>query len=144
MGKKKLIPSCIYCNDPNKTAKDFYSINKSRCKDCYSEYKREHPYDQSPHDWWKVHIKRTYRITEQDYNTLLQEQGGVCASCGKPETVFDLRTNSLRKLSIDHCHTTDAVRGLLCNGCNQALGYLREDPERIKALLKYVEDRCQW
>jgi hypothetical protein len=31
--------------------------------------------------------------------------------------------------------------GLLCSACNQALGLLEEDPQRIKALLHYVEER---
>jgi hypothetical protein len=40
--------------------------------------------------------------------------------------------------SIDHDHVTGAVRGLLCNDCNMAFGYLHEDPERILDLLAYA------
>jgi hypothetical protein len=30
------------------------------------------------------------------------------------------------------------VRGLLCSPCNQALGLLADDSERIEALLHYI------
>ena len=34
-------------------------------------------------------------------------------------------------------------RGVLCGACNVAIGYWREQPERIRALLQYVETRCK-
>ena len=34
-------------------------------------------------------------------------------------------------LSVDHCHETGKVRGLLCHRCNTAIGLLRDDPERF-------------
>ena len=41
---------------------------------------------------------------------------------------------------IDHCHVTGKVRGILCNNCNNALGRLQDDPERILCLHKYIID----
>jgi hypothetical protein len=38
------------------------------------------------------------------------------------------------KLAVDHCHTTDAIRGLLCSDCNNGLGRFRDDPEKKKLL----------
>ena len=54
----------------------------------------------------------------------------VCESCGHPPS---------RTIHFDHDHGTGKFRGWLCHHCNTALGLLRDDPERIKALLNYLE-----
>ena len=83
---------------------------------------------------------KKYGITPDEYEAILEAQNGMCAACGKPEqSIF---RGQARKLAIDHCHTSGFVRGLLCGNCNRALGLLYEDPERITALLRYVEERC--
>ncbi len=43
------------------------------------------------------------------------------------------------KLMVDHDHTTGEVRGLLCHNCNRAIGLLREDPERLRRAIEYLE-----
>lgn len=60
---------------------------------------------------------------------------GSCNVCG-----------TTQDLHIDHDHGCCSgnrscgacVRGLLCRACNLALGYLKEDPERVSQMLKYV------
>jgi hypothetical protein len=87
-------------------------------------------------------LRNLYGITPERYDEILQQQSGVCACCDNPETM--VLNGKVKPLAIDHCHVTDAIRGLLCSRCNVALGLLCEDPDRIKALLKYVEERCLW
>ncbi len=65
-------------------------------------------------------------------------QNGVCAACSQSETTLDFRTEQVKNLQIDHCHKTGRVRALLCQECNNALGILHDDPERIRLLLRYV------
>ena len=57
-------------------------------------------------------------------------QEEACAICGYPQFSEDL--------SIDHCHETGEVRGLLCKHCNLGLGHFRDDPERLKAAIDYL------
>ena len=58
-------------------------------------------------------------VTDDTYEGMLAEQGGVCAICGAPP--------KSRRLHVDHDHRTGAVRGLLCFHCNRALaGYVTE------------------
>lgn len=82
------------------------------------------------------HIKSKYGLTIEEYNALLQAQGNVCAACKYPFTY--IRNGKPESYHVDHDHKTDKVRGLLCGDCNRALGYLKDDPERIKGLLEYV------
>lgn len=82
-------------------------------------------------------LKR-FGISAADYNRLHDNQGGVCASCKKPETSKRRGGVGFKRLAVDHNHATGTVRALLCAACNQALGLLKEDPDRIKSLLEYL------
>lgn len=42
-------------------------------------------------------------------------------------------------LHIDHNHATGLIRGVLCHGCNLALGNVEDNPERLRALAEYLE-----
>ncbi len=80
---------------------------------------------------------RQYGITRADYQRMFEEQGGVCAICGRQETAT--RKGTLRHLAVDHCHKTNAVRGLLCHVCNSGIGYFRDDAALIRRALSYLE-----
>lgn len=68
-----------------------------------------------------------YGICHEDFVTMLNEQNGVCAICRQPEPTG-------RNLAVDHCHDTGKVRGLLCFGCNTALGRLNTEDLLMKAV----------
>lgn len=78
---------------------------------------------------------RTYGVTEQQYEEMLREQGGGCAICGGT----DLGKRAGYALSVDHCHDTGRVRGLLCASCNLAIGYLRDNPVLCRKAGAYLE-----
>jgi hypothetical protein len=67
---------------------------------------------------------------------MYNEQAGVCKACEEPIPYVGQDVN------VDHCHASGKVRGLLCRGCNGALGMLGEDPDRILGLLRYAENEC--
>lgn len=101
--------------------------------------------------WRKAHperlkahrLKAVYGITEEEYDRLLAEQGGVCAICGEPETVDAVNQHgtTLSRLCVDHNHETGQIRGLLCRRCNLGLGHLGEDVARLRSAITYLEDR---
>lgn len=43
-----------------------------------------------------------------------------------------------RRLCVDHNHETGEIRGLLCFKCNIALGWFKEDTERLWSAGKYL------
>src|SRR5262249_1192006 len=57
-------------------------------------------------------FQRNYGISFGEYQRMLVAQSGVCAICENQETKIEKGT--LRLLSVDHDHTTGAIRGLLC------------------------------
>lgn len=80
------------------------------------------------------HIRRAYGVTQEDYQSRLDEQGGVCAVCGTDQ--FGTRLNLP---VVDHCHDTGTVRGLLCQSCNKAAGLCMDNPSTLRKLAHYLE-----
>lgn len=81
-------------------------------------------------------LRKNFDIGPEDYDRLLNEQSGVCAICERPESVE--RGGKSEWLSVDHCHTTGKVRGLLCSQCNHAIGKLNDDPELMRRAISYL------
>ena len=111
----------------------------SWCKAC--ESKRAKEYNHRVYDPLLTrhrYLQQKHGITLAEYEAMLIAQGGLCASCRHEETAIHHRTKNLYPLVVDHDHKTGKIRGLLCVACNQSLGLLEEDPERIQALLNYL------
>lgn len=81
---------------------------------------------------------RKYGVTAEQYDSMFAEQGGACAICEEPETSADIKTGSLKKLAVDHCHSTGKIRGLLCVRCNTTLGKIEESPQLLRAMFNYL------
>ena len=77
-------------------------------------------------------FKRIYGITLDEYNLMVTEREGCCDICGKHYTIEG------KNLAVDHCHTTDKVRGLLCFRCNIGIGYLQDDINILNLAIKYL------
>jgi hypothetical protein len=83
-------------------------------------------------------MKHKYGITLERYNEILQKQGGVCAICGGLNAHPHRWGGVTTRLTIDHCHSTGRVRGLLCGACNVAIGMLKDNPTLVQAALVYL------
>ena len=77
-----------------------------------------------------------YGISLNQYREMFKQQSGVCAICKNPET-RKLNSGKIKSLSVDHCHETGKVRGLLCTDCNSGIGYFKESPWRLKCAAGY-------
>lgn len=86
----------------------------------------------------KKSLKWKYGITQLDYDRMLVDQGGVCAICLKEETVIGLKTGRAMPLSVDHCHKTNRVRGLLCKRHNTMIGLAKDDIQILLSAIQYL------
>lgn len=82
-------------------------------------------------------LRLTYGISVAEYDAMLDSQNGVCAICEQPEPVPG------RRLAVDHCHTTDIVRGLLCSTCNWLIGSAKDRPQTLRAAADYLEEAVE-
>lgn len=76
----------------------------------------------------RAFIKKKYGLTIEQLEEMEKEQGGKCKCC-----------HEVKRLVVDHCHTTGKIRGLLCSTCNTGLGHFRDDIEKLKLGIKYLE-----
>jgi len=71
-----------------------------------------------------------FGITQSQFDLMSRAQRHCCGICRTPAAT--------RRLSIDHCHETGKVRGLLCTKCNTALGKFNDDPQRVLRAAQYL------
>lgn len=100
----------------SKDRSDLYGISTS-CKECQKI----------------VHRKSNYGITKQEYNDLLNAQNQLCAICKGPQ-----QRNGVA-LAVDHDHETKEIRGLLCDNCNRAIGFLKENLSVLEESIRYLK-----
>lgn len=68
-----------------------------------------------------------YGMSEDDFRVLWDFQEGRCWACSR-------RFTKRLLAHIDHDHRTGKVRALLCNRCNQALGFLHDNASLLMGL----------
>ena len=135
---------CTRCLE-NKPVSEFHKDVKNKdglryyCRPCSNRASKEH-YEKNKERGRPRRIERTFGITIEDYNNLLDQQNNCCAICGGVN-------EDGKALSIDHDHSCcpgrkscgKCVRQILCNSCNSMLGYARDDIEILEAAKKYLE-----
>jgi hypothetical protein len=95
--------------------------------------KRNRAYERA----WR--FRRKFNISIEDYDRILESQGGTCAICHNESAVTHKRSGKVRDLAVDHSHETNITRGILCTDCNTALGLLGDSPDRLRAAAAYLE-----
>lgn len=104
----------------------YYEKNKERIKKNIVKYRKLHPKMRK-----EIMLKHQYGISLEHYENIQNSQNGFCAICGiKP-------TN--RVLYVDHCHSSNKIRGLLCIKCNSLLGFCNDNIEILKKSISYLE-----
>lgn len=106
----------------------FLSGILAQCRACRNEVRRENKRRTATPELrrqWSVSAR--YGLTPGDMRARREDQGGTCAICRA----------EMKKECVDHCHRTEAVRGLLCARCNTMLGAV-ERPGFLAAALAYL------
>lgn len=127
----------------------YWKKNKKKLQKYHRKYHKKHaaeisarnkkkraespiPYDREQRR--KSHLKITFGLSIDDYDKLVKNQNGACAVCGKKPK---------KRLHVDHCHATKAIRGLLCQKCNQALGLFQDDLRVLQKAIEYLAVKGQ-
>lgn len=77
-------------------------------------------------------LNKVFNITQEEFDSLFASQHHSCAIC---KTKIPTGSN----WHIDHCHTSGAIRGILCSKCNQGIGLLGDTAESVKKAYEYLK-----
>jgi hypothetical protein len=110
--KERLLAGCIRCGEPRQPGD---KVSTAYCYLCWR-------------DWW---LMRKYKITPEQYDQMLADQGNRCAICRCEENG--------RTWHIDHCHETGNVRGVLCDNCNRGLGHFKDSQDLLHRAVEYLK-----
>ena len=106
--------------------------NKEKLKDYMSDYvKTDDAIVSRKERRWK---EEGINISYKEYMQISKKQNDKCKICDKTEEQIG------KSLSVDHCHTTGSIRGLLCYKCNLALGHLEDSVDRLQKAIDYLTD----
>ncbi|KKN77842.1 hypothetical protein LCGC14_0355790 [marine sediment metagenome] len=133
---------CYKCKkelSSDKFGNDKYTpTGKSRaCKKCVNVVNKKYR-EANKGSYRGYSLERSYNITVEEYDQMLEVQNGVCAICHKPETA-KIKNGVTRRLAIDHDHETDTVRELLCHRCNLMLGCAQDNTVTLLEAAIYLE-----
>lgn len=121
-----------------------FNCKQWECSACYTNRKNKAFREKYPEQqaWrnFKSRLKRDFSMIPEDYLKMFKKQEGVCATCKKSETKINSKSKKVQSLSIDHCHKTGKIRGLLCNRCNITLGKVEDNPTILQNMLDYLNN----
>jgi hypothetical protein len=107
----------------------------SDCKECVKNARSVYVLDNKEvraNSDRKYHLSK-YGLTPKDYNRMFADQEGRCKGCKRHQSELNGRN-----LSVDHCHVTGKVRGLLCHNCNAVLGMALDKVSTLERLIGYL------
>lgn len=119
-GRGRRVTHCPRGHEYNAENTSLSKAGARACRICTTERSR------------RTFRNRLYGLSIGAYEELRRRQGDRCAVCGRSSA------DGVR-LGVDHDHATRHVRGLLCDGCNVAIGGCQDSPNLLRAAAAYLE-----
>ncbi len=111
-----------------------------KSKEADAIYNRKY-WDEHEEQHFGDHLRQKFgdRITLTQWKEINEQQHGLCAICGEPEVAkFH---GKVRRLAVDHNHTTGDIRGLVCYKCNTRLGWFEKYQAAVLNHLKREKEK---
>ena len=103
---------------------------KIATREWQGRYRATHP-DRDKARYDKSNAKRPAASLAERELLAGRRRPDICDACGNPP--------GQKGLHFDHCHTNGWFRGWLCQPCNMALGLMKDDANRLRRLIAYLE-----
>lgn len=126
-GRKKCDDCKVCCPD--------HDALKGGCNACDLAYRRWER-EKFPGRKARQQKRIKYNLTDKELDEL--ESIEACEACGKHASLY-----------VDHDHACcpgqrtcgKCIRGMICQGCNTALGHVKDDPIVLQNLINYLKER---
>lgn len=139
--KSGLASRCKPCQ--SKASSRWAKNHKERRRQRRKEFRKEQPqlhlersrerYKKNPQVFLNSQRRQKYGIEPHEYQELFQKQEGRCAICNIHAS------ECKRALAVDHCHSSNNIRGLLCDNCNNGLGRFKDNIEFLTRAIDYLK-----
>jgi hypothetical protein len=118
-----------------------YNLTRTKCLKCRYERQKERLRERFGSDGIRHYVDRRrifrrYGVTFEEVEKTLQSQNNKCKICELPIQFFTKTYNN--RACVDHCHTTNKIRGILCHYCNTGIGYLKDSPTVLQRAIDYL------
>jgi len=123
------------CGGKTKVCTGDWNAGRTKSCGCYKSRKGanhpnfRHGLTRTSEYQYRKRLQPRYGLSFEEYELLANLQGEVCAICGREPK---------GRLVVDHCHSSNRIRGLLCNPCNRAIGMLQDNEVVISKAASYV------
>ncbi len=118
---------CITCDT------NYHKNNKEKSACRVRRSYKNNKHTRKKEVYYRIHLKRMYGLTYEQYEEILIKQEYRCAIC-------KIHQNELKyKLAVDHNHKTGKIRGLLCSRCNKGIGFLYDNPIILEQAITYLK-----
>jgi hypothetical protein len=118
-------------------ARRITKTDKQRRQSALRSYKKYHQSEKGQASYRARILRNRFGLSSEAYEAILSGQDYKCAICGNKESA--VMYGKTIHLSVDHCHKTGKIRGLLCLKCNTAIGKLDDDPKLLRKAARYLE-----
>lgn len=106
--------------------KEYHKLHQPEATARLREKRKQNP------DWYRDYKLRQIGTSLAEFRRLFEFQEKKCAICQASDP-------GGRGWHADHDHATNVFRGVLCSGCNTALGFLKDNPALLRRAADYLE-----
>jgi hypothetical protein len=120
--------------------REYYAKKRAETGSYYKETRQQYyesnkeAYAKRSKNWYSDE-SRKMRLREKkfgiNFQSLIKNQNNKCGIC-------DISFTDYSNVHIDHDHTTNKVRGLLCKQHNRGLGFFNDNPELLIRAAEWV------
>lgn len=86
-------------------------------------------------DW---RLRKVFGLSLDQYMQMLADQDHKCDICRTEIRPVSAQKDRALTACVDHDHSTNKVRGLLCNKCNQGIGMLGDSADTVERAAAYL------
>jgi len=118
-----------HLNEVREYSRKYYREHIDESRKWHRKYRERYPYYFA--EW---SCQRSYGITLEEKNRMIENQEGKCLICGN-------EFKDSKDKHVDHCHKTNRVRGILCSHCNSGIGFFQDNVNILQKAIKYLEKK---
>lgn len=131
------IKTCPTCRKTSVEIK--FWRGQTYCVPCQKEKQKKSWNSRTPVKRLEQHLRYKYNLSKDQFDNMWRKQLGLCSICQTTLPDVTKYEQRRRHYTVDHCHKSGRVRGLLCTSCNTLLGMAKDSKETLLRAVDYLK-----